>query len=108
MGMMDEQATRLMVRNLWLRNRPITLERFAVVRAAVDQLAAGTLSPATRETALNEAHKLRGILGTYGFAEASEVAGEAEDLLCQITDPGTASAIGDRLAACARNLADEG
>ncbi len=105
---MNEEATRQMVQNLWRRNRSITLERFAVVGTALDQLAGGTLEPAVREEALSEAHKLRGILGTYGFAEASVVAGEAEDLLGQATDPGHAGAVSARLADCVRMLADEG
>ena len=96
-----------MVRQLWLKNRPVTLERLAVVRAAVDQLAAGTLEPATRDEAVVEAHKLRGILGTYGFADASVAAGEAEDLLALPTDPGTAGAVSIRLAECEGTLAEE-
>jgi HPt (histidine-containing phosphotransfer) domain-containing protein len=107
MGLMDQDAARRLVRDLWLKNRPVTLERLAVVRAAVDQLGAGRLEPDAREEARQEAHKLRGILGTYGFAEASVVAGEAEDLLEQATDPGGAAALSDRLAGCAQALADD-
>jgi HPt (histidine-containing phosphotransfer) domain-containing protein len=103
---MDEEAARQMIRTLWLKHRSLTLERLAVVQAAVDQLAAGGLAPDTRAEARSEAHKLRGILGTYGFADGSEVVGEAEDLLVDDAGPGDAAGLGARLAACARTLAE--
>jgi HPt (histidine-containing phosphotransfer) domain-containing protein len=102
-----EESVRQMVRALWLRNRPITLERLAVVRAAVDQLVTGELHAAERQRAKHEAHKLRGILGTYGFQEASKVVGEAEALLDLETARGAAE-IGARLARCTRELEREG
>jgi HPt (histidine-containing phosphotransfer) domain-containing protein len=79
------------------------MERLAVVGSALDSLAAGGLDPARRDAALGEAHKLRGILGTYGFAEGSELATEAEDVL---NGAGDAHELAVRLADYARSLAD--
>lgn len=100
-----EESVRRMVRDLWLRNRPVTLERLAVVQAALDRLARGGLDDDERERARTEAHKLRGILGTYGFEGASEVVGDAEDLLGGDADAGGAAEVGTRLDGCARDLA---
>lgn len=80
-GQSREDRSRELLREIWLRNRPLTIDRLAVVQSALDALAAGGLEDDQRSTAVGEAHKLRGILGTYGFAEGSELAGEAEDLL---------------------------
>ena len=109
--MSDEDAMRKAIRELWLRNRPIALDRLTVVRAAVDQLAAGRLEPDARAEAKSEAHRLRGILGSYGFPEGSEVLGEAEDLLDHDVDPGGSGGAADlaaRLTDCARSLEADG
>ena len=103
---MNEDAARRMVRELWLKHRSLTLERLAVVQAALDQLVAGGLAADARAEALSEAHKLRGILGTYGFADGSEMVAEAEAVLGQAGDPGAAAGVRARLAACIRSLAD--
>jgi HPt (histidine-containing phosphotransfer) domain-containing protein len=107
MGPVTEDLARNVMRQLWLRNRPTTLERLAVVQRAVEALAAGVLGGDERETARSEAHKLRGILGTYGFAEGSVVAGEAEEMLVEEVDPGGATDLGVRLADYGRTLAED-
>src|SRR5919107_1617724 len=80
-GQSREERSRELLRQVWLRNRSTTMERLAVVGSALEALGAGDLDAGRREAALAEAHKLRGILGTYGFAEGSELATEAEDML---------------------------
>lgn len=105
---MTEEAVRKMVQELWLRNRAVTLERLEVVRAALDRLAAGDLDADEREPARDEAHRLKGILGTFGFEGASEVAGGAEDLLTGEADPSGAAELGAQLGAWARELAGGG
>ena len=104
--MTDEESVRRMVRDLWARNRAVTLERLSTVRAALDRLAAGELDQAARDDARSEAHKLLGILGTYGFADASVVAGDAEDFLTRDVDVDVAGAadLARRLAECAAEL----
>jgi len=80
------------------------MERLAVVSSALEALAAGTLDAQRRDAALSEAHKLRGILGTYGFAEGSELATQAEEVF-QGAGAG-AGALAVRLGDYARSLAD--
>ncbi|MDQ4068499.1 MAG: Hpt domain-containing protein [Actinomycetota bacterium] len=70
----------------------------------MDELAAGRLEEQAREEAAAEAHRLRGILGTYSFAEGTALAGEAEDLLAAGTDAVGAAHLSPRLVAYAAIL----
>lgn len=101
-----EDRSRQMLRQVWLRNRATTMERLAVVGSALEALAAGDLHADQRDVALGEAHKLRGILGTYGFAEGSELATEAEDLFHGAGAGDAAHQLSVRLADYARSLPD--
>lgn len=101
-----EERSREILRQIWLRNRPTTMERLDVVGSALAALAAGELDASRRETALSEAHKLRGILGTYGFAEGSVLAAEAEDLFHGSDAGAGADDLSERLADYARSLPD--
>jgi HPt (histidine-containing phosphotransfer) domain-containing protein len=101
-----EDRSRDMLRQIWLRNRVTTMERLAVVGSALADLSAGVLDADRRQAALAEAHKLRGILGTYGFAEGSVLAGEAEDALGADGPGGLAEDLAARLGAYARSLPD--
>ncbi len=84
------EKTRLLLADLWLRNRPVIEDRLAILDrfAAADRLtAADRLVPADpareelRSTALDVAHKLSGSLGMFGFAQGTLVARELEQLL---------------------------
>jgi DNA-binding response OmpR family regulator/HPt (histidine-containing phosphotransfer) domain-containing protein len=55
--------------------------RLAVLEAAARSLQDGHLSPEQRHTTRTEIHKLAGGLGTFGYAEASNVAKAIEELL---------------------------
>ena len=101
-----EERSRALLRQVWLRNRSTTMDRLAVVGSALEALAAGDLDAVRRDAALGEAHKLRGILGTYGFAEGSELATEAEDLLDGAGAGDAAYQLSVRLAGYARSLPD--
>jgi HPt (histidine-containing phosphotransfer) domain-containing protein len=101
-----QDRARDLVRMVWLRNRSTTMERLAVVESALDALAAGELDAEGRAEAKSEAHKLRGILGTYGFAEGSVLAGEAEDLLEGTAGEGAAGELASRLGTFALTLPD--
>ena len=107
-GRPADDRTRELLREVWLRNRPTTMERLEIVSSALEALAAGHLDAARRDTGLSEAHKLRGILGTYGFAEGSELAGEAEELFqgAGAGATGAAGALAARLATYTRTLPD--
>ncbi|MBW4563340.1 MAG: response regulator [Mojavia pulchra JT2-VF2] len=54
--------------------------RIAVLKQAVDALTKGTLDAQLRQKAEQEAHKLVGSLGSFGFPEGSLLANEIEDL----------------------------
>jgi HPt (histidine-containing phosphotransfer) domain-containing protein len=105
-GESREDRSRELLRQIWIRNRPTTLERLEVVGLALEALASGDLDAARRDAALSEAHKLRGILGTYGFADGSELAAEAEELLAGAGAGagGGAGEVSVRLAAFTRSL----
>jgi HPt (histidine-containing phosphotransfer) domain-containing protein len=74
---------------LWVQYRPTIMARVVAVEQAVMAAQGGALSDELREKAHGEAHKLAGSMGTFGFAEASELAHEAEDML----DPEVALAL---------------
>lgn len=92
------------IRQLWLRNRETTVGRLARVRSALEQLRDGSLDDEEREAARIEAHRLRGILGSYGSPEGSVLAAEAEDLLVGGADASAAADLGLRLEAYAETL----
>src|SRR5690242_2518838 len=65
---------------LWAAHRENSFKRLKVLDDAAAALASESLDDELRRQARTEAHKLRGSAGTYGFARASELAGELEDL----------------------------
>jgi len=83
---------------LWARFLPEIRERIAVIDAAGQALAAGSLSPGQKEAAASAAHKLAGVLGTFSLARGTELARELE--LRFSDSPGPA----DRLASIAAEL----
>ncbi|WP_088889671.1 response regulator [Leptolyngbya ohadii] len=56
-------------------------DRLTVLQQAAEALAQGRLSKTLQYQAEREAHKLTGTLGTFGLAQASELAEAIEDLL---------------------------
>lgn len=66
---------------LWQKFLPQMEERVATLRSAADKLAGGSvLSAEEQSQAGAEAHKLAGVLGTFGLGEGTELAREAEGL----------------------------
>src|SRR5579862_8099360 len=63
---------------LWKKSYETLLERLAMIRTAHDQLAAGSLDEQTRSDAEAAAHKLAGILGTFGLPQGSALASKIE------------------------------
>jgi HPt (histidine-containing phosphotransfer) domain-containing protein len=68
---------------LWKRNYPTLLERLEALRAAQSRLAAGCLDEQTRKDAESAAHKLAGVLGTFGLPKGSELALKIETALAR-------------------------
>jgi HPt (histidine-containing phosphotransfer) domain-containing protein len=75
----DRQASMAGVMNrLWVQFLPLMVERVAILEAVAAALAEGTLTPDRRVEASGEAHKLAGVLGTFGLSEGTLLAREAE------------------------------
>ena len=60
--------------DLWTANRPQIDARLTTIDVALKRLSTGTLDVGSHAAALAAAHQLAGTAGTYGFAEASELA----------------------------------
>jgi HPt (histidine-containing phosphotransfer) domain-containing protein len=71
---MPQPAVNPAIAALWQRNRPLLLERLALL----DQAAAGPLTPSLRGEAIAIAHKLSGSLGMFGFHDGTQIARELE------------------------------
>jgi diguanylate cyclase (GGDEF)-like protein len=81
------------VAGVWEKFRDAVLARVDAVEGAAIAVLEGTLDADTRRHAEREAHKLAGSVGTFGFAEASRIAREAEGLLQGNTPLGQAEAL---------------
>ena len=65
---------------LWKQFLPQMYERLDAIDAAVAALAAGSLTIDQRAAANSAAHKLAGVLGTFGLTRGTVLAREAEML----------------------------
>ncbi|WP_348262166.1 Hpt domain-containing protein [Telmatobacter sp. DSM 110680] len=65
---------------LWQKYLPQIEERVATLQRAADSLASGDLSPIEQKKAASDAHKLAGVLGTFGLTDGTDLAREAEGL----------------------------
>jgi len=68
---------------MWARFLPEIENRLVVVEAAAAALASSGLPADQREAAHQAAHKLAGILGTFGLPRGTELARQAEHLLAE-------------------------
>ncbi|HEY2470564.1 MAG TPA: Hpt domain-containing protein [Terracidiphilus sp.] len=87
---------------LWAKHLPQMTERVETLEKAAESLANGTLTQAGQQQAAAEAHKLAGVLGTFGLKEGTELAREAEGLYESALDRNSSAA--SRLAAIAEQL----
>lgn len=65
---------------LWIQFLPQMAERVSTLESACTALEAGTLSVDQRAEANTAAHKLAGVLGTFGLTKGTVLAREAEIL----------------------------
>ena len=63
---------------LWTRFLPEIENRVALLESAAHSLDAGLLSDEQREAAHEAAHKLAGVLGTFGLHRGTELARQTE------------------------------
>ena len=87
-GQSQEQKLQSMISALWDRSRHTVVERAALLRTAGDLLAHNRLDETTQMNAVDSAHKLAGVLGTFGLPRGTDLAREAEVLFSQSTKPG--------------------
>lgn len=88
---------------LWEKFLPQMYERVATLQNAAARLASGSaLSTDEQDKAGADAHKLAGVLGTFGLKEGTELAREAEGLYGGVLDADPA--IAARLSAIAEQL----
>jgi HPt (histidine-containing phosphotransfer) domain-containing protein len=87
---------------LWVRFLPEIEQRVALLESAAAAAAGGTLTPPQQQQARAAAHKLAGVLASFGLATATSPARETEHLYARDTAPGPEHA--SRLAAFAAEL----
>lgn len=83
-----EQKLHEMISAVWNRSRHTVVERAALLRAAGELLTHSRLDEATQLNAVDSAHKLAGVLGTFGLPRGTELAREAEVLFGRSAPPG--------------------
>jgi HPt (histidine-containing phosphotransfer) domain-containing protein len=77
---------------LWRQFQPQMLERVTVLDCAIGPLAAGALTEEQLEEVNGAAHKLAGILGSFGLPEGTALAREAESILAGSSEPNPVAA----------------
>ena len=79
MGITPQPSIADAMNSLWARFLPQIEARVATLEAAATALGAGDLTGDLKEQACADAHKLAGVLGTFGLREGTELAREAEE-----------------------------
>lgn len=79
--MTDEAVIAAAMQRMWTQYRSQMEERAAVLKDAAVALAADALNEDGRRAAEKTAHTLAGTLGTFGLADGTTLAREAETLL---------------------------
>lgn len=78
---MTDGPTDAMVVEVWERVRPSAAQKVAVVASASSRLANDQLDESLRAEAWQQAHRLAGSLGSFGWSDASDAAAAAERIL---------------------------
>ncbi len=82
-----EQKLQAMLSALWIRSRHTVAERAALLQEAGTLLLEHRLDQPTQLRAVDSAHKLAGILGTFGLPRGTDLAREAEVLFGRADKP---------------------
>ena len=104
MGTPDPQQSQMTeaLDRLWRQHLPTLEERVAVLENAARILGKRDLTDDERAAANSAAHKLAGVLGTFGLTSGTVLAREAE-ILCS-GNPDTSPAVTKQLAKIAAQL----
>lgn len=78
---MDREQIQARLAELWKQHLPEIAERVGVLERACSALETGNLSVEERQAAVAAAHKLAGVLGTFGRMRGTELAREVEAML---------------------------
>ncbi|MBD0337124.1 MAG: response regulator, partial [Cyanobacteria bacterium Co-bin13] len=76
-----EQDFRQAMGGLWQQYQGLMTERLASLQAAAQAVQAGTLSEAVRQSGMQAAHKLAGVLGMFECDQGTAIARQLETLL---------------------------
>ena len=79
MGLAEQQAMAEAMNRLWAQYLPQIEERVRTLEAAAAAVTDRSLTPQQREEATAAAHKLAGVLGTFGLPDGTLLAREAEE-----------------------------
>ena len=66
---------------VWQHNRPLVDARVATIERAAHELSQEPAQPGLVEAGREEAHKLAGVLGTFGLQHGTELARDLEEHL---------------------------
>jgi HPt (histidine-containing phosphotransfer) domain-containing protein len=84
----NEQKLQAMLAALWDRSKHTVAERAALLQVAVDLWMEDRLDEQTRLSAVDSAHKLAGVLGTFGLPRGTDLARKAEVLFGESASAG--------------------
>jgi HPt (histidine-containing phosphotransfer) domain-containing protein len=87
---------------MWIQFLPQIAERVTILESAVAAVVAGRLSAEQREAAHAAAHKLAGVLGTFGLTRGTELARELE--IFYSSENGAETTLRQRLISIAAEL----
>ena len=102
MGGANESLVASAMDKLWAKFLPQMEERVSTLQQAAENFASGSLSEENQRRASAEAHKLAGVLGTFGLQHGTELAREAEEVYG--STPNRSPAIAERLTEIAEQL----
>jgi len=87
-GHLTDTALSQAMDGLWARFLPDIRDRVSVLEAAAQVASKGKLTAKQREAAQTAAHKLAGVLGTFGLTRGTVLARELEMKLARESSPG--------------------
>lgn len=83
----QQQALDLSVAEIWQRTKSMSMQRIRVLEQVAEALKTNRLDRRMQQQGVENAHKLAGSLGTFGYEEGSNLAHQLENLLQ--SSPGT-------------------
>jgi HPt (histidine-containing phosphotransfer) domain-containing protein len=88
----EQNALNQALERLWDQYQPQIKERIAILESAASALAAKKLTLTEQEAAHGAAHKLAGVLGTFGLTKGTVLAREVEMIYSRDGGPDRAQA----------------